>query len=280
MENKPINNVRTDIYFGSGAGTEIREKIKAARKGILVVSPFLAKSRQPQQGEAALCILLAQKAEAGIPVMLVTTEAAFQPSYDNPIYSLINQDPVNDPAAIEKKAKLKLHARIWMTINIILILLCVTAFFLGNQPLMSIISVGFIILSFLLNQIPYRRSKMIQTFHYKYQPKGNMRIKILKNYDHMRRRENGHIQTLHSKIYCIDSEVAYIGSMNFTEAGFKYNFESRVKIKDANIVADIESYWQKFFNDNNIPEIPWGPLAASCFEIPINWQKLPQYRIQ
>jgi Phosphatidylserine/phosphatidylglycerophosphate/cardiolipin synthases and related enzymes len=276
MKNKYIANVQTDIYLGSGAGREIRKKIETARKGILVVSPFLSGTRPDQQGNTALCSLLVQKAETGVPVTLVTTEEAFRASIDNPIYALVNQMRVDDRRAIENKAKIQLRAKFWTVLNIVLAFFCGISFFAFDWLSLSITATGLVALSLFLNQIPYNKSKTIRTFYYVYRAKGNLNIKILKSFNS--RQEKEKISTLHSKVYCIDSIVAYIGSMNYTESGFKYNFEGRAKIKDAAAVVEIENHWQQLFYDNSIPAIPLESLAKYYFEHAMPLQKLSRFR--
>lgn len=36
----------------------------------------------------------------------------------------------------------------------------------------------------------------------------------------------------HSKIYSIGEHITYLGSLNFTESGTKYNYETKVQIMD------------------------------------------------
>jgi phosphatidylserine/phosphatidylglycerophosphate/cardiolipin synthase-like enzyme len=44
---------------------------------------------------------------------------------------------------------------------------------------------------------------------------------------------------IHSKIYVIDDEIAYMGSLNFTGKGIKDNHETRIRTADPNAVAKI-----------------------------------------
>lgn len=45
---------------------------------------------------------------------------------------------------------------------------------------------------------------------------------------------------IHGKIYIIDGHTAYLGSLNFTESGTKYNYETRVRITDIEAVKKID----------------------------------------
>jgi phosphatidylserine/phosphatidylglycerophosphate/cardiolipin synthase-like enzyme len=44
---------------------------------------------------------------------------------------------------------------------------------------------------------------------------------------------------IHSKIYIIDDEIAYLGSLNFTGSGVKDNHETRIRTTDPEAVAKI-----------------------------------------
>ena len=55
---------------------------------------------------------------------------------------------------------------------------------------------------------------------------------------------------MHSKIYIIDDEIAYLGSFNFTTSGVKKNFESRTRITERAVVNDLSILVDQLFHNN------------------------------
>ncbi len=53
---------------------------------------------------------------------------------------------------------------------------------------------------------------------------------------------------IHGKIYIIDSHTAYLGSLNFTESGTKYNYETRVRVTDIEAVRQIEEEFDALYD--------------------------------
>ena len=45
----------------------------------------------------------------------------------------------------------------------------------------------------------------------------------------------------------VDDEIAFIGSVNLTEKGMRYNVESRVTITQKDQVSSLSSYFDKIF---------------------------------
>lgn len=74
-------------------------------------------------------------------------------------------------------------------------------------------------------------------------------IKIIINpFNNKTAREN---YFFHSKIYIIDNEVAFIGSVNLTKGGEFYNNETCFTITDKETVQDLSKYFDYIYN------LPW-----------------------
>jgi len=54
---------------------------------------------------------------------------------------------------------------------------------------------------------------------------------------------------IHGKIYIIDNKIAYLGSLNLTTMGTKYNYETRIRITDAEAVNEINEEFYELFNN-------------------------------
>jgi len=59
---------------------------------------------------------------------------------------------------------------------------------------------------------------------------------------------------VHSKIYIVD-DIAFIGSLNFTNAGLYRNFESIIKIEDPEAVHEIENSMNEIIDEMKLTTI-------------------------
>jgi phosphatidylserine/phosphatidylglycerophosphate/cardiolipin synthase-like enzyme len=57
---------------------------------------------------------------------------------------------------------------------------------------------------------------------------------------------------IHSKIYVIDNNIAYLGSANFTYTGFNKSYESVIYIKDRDAVRKISQEVDNLYNNSNL----------------------------
>ncbi|MDR1525948.1 MAG: phospholipase D family protein [Tannerella sp.] len=55
---------------------------------------------------------------------------------------------------------------------------------------------------------------------------------------------------LHAKLYIIDDEIAFAGSMNFTEKGIEKSHETCITIKDLDTVKGLSEYYDGLFTAN------------------------------
>jgi len=49
-----------------------------------------------------------------------------------------------------------------------------------------------------------------------------------------------------------DAHTAYLGSLNFTESGTKYNYETRVRITDVDAVQKIDAEFEELYNHETL----------------------------
>ncbi|WP_209403794.1 phospholipase D family protein [Pseudozobellia sp. WGM2] len=66
---------------------------------------------------------------------------------------------------------------------------------------------------------------------------------------------------IHGKIYIIDGYTAYLGSLNFTESGTKYNYETRVRVTDVEAVQKINAEFEELYHHESLAFIgieEWG----------------------
>ncbi len=83
--------------------------------------------------------------------------------------------------------------------------------------------------------------------------------------------QNGFGNTyLHSKIYIIDDEIAYLGSLNFTGGGTRNNYETRVRLSDAPSVQKMVGEFDYLMYGAKMPEIDIQEWGSLLYREPIN----------
>ncbi|MEK6848871.1 MAG: phospholipase D family protein [Nanoarchaeota archaeon] len=226
------------IYIGREAGKEIHEKIKNARTSVKIVSPYLSPDYIKE------LISLHKK---GIDVTLVTCDKIGNNSYSNFRPSdLIKKEKVLDEKA-KKLKKFLFNSFSWLFI--IFVLFVIPSF---------IFSILFIFAGIFLfaSIIALFSSKFISDYSFKYEP--IFRIKVFDSASGKNRRST---ELIHSKIFVIDEEIAFLGSVNFTYSGFKTHYETAIKVEDWNAVKDISKeveslYLSKDLKAKSVEE--WG----------------------
>ncbi|MDP4039150.1 MAG: phospholipase D-like domain-containing protein [Candidatus Pacearchaeota archaeon] len=204
------------IYIGREAGKEIHQKIKNARTSVKVVSPYLSPDYIKD------LISLHKK---GIKVTLVTCDKIENNSYsDFRPSDLIKKEKIQD-VKVKKLKKSLFKSFIWLFI--ISMLFAVLAFVFS----MLFIFAGIFLFAGIIALVS---SKIISDYSFKYEP--IFRIKV---FDSASGKNFGSTELIHSKIFIIDEEIAFLGSINFTYSGFKTHYETMIKVEDKNAVRDI-----------------------------------------
>ena len=71
---------------------------------------------------------------------------------------------------------------------------------------------------------------------------------------------------VHGKIYIIDGITAYLGSLNFTESGTKYNYETRIRVTDIEVIRKIEEEFDTLYDHPDLAFFgieEWGRVMHS-----------------
>ena len=114
---------------------------------------------------------------------------------------------------------------------------------LGNQVVIFL-SIGLIILSAILFYI----AKRLKVYSYSYDTPFPVKFVVdpmkMNRFDRSEFKDNAFF---HVKLFIIDDEIAFIGSVNLTEKGMRYNVESRVTITQKDQVSSLSSYFDKIF---------------------------------
>ncbi len=217
------------IYIGREAGKEIHERIKKAKKSVKIVSPYLSPDYMKD-------LINLHKKE--VKITLVTCDKIESNSYSdfNPSDLTKKEKIYNDKTGKLKKLLFKYFIQLFIAS----ILIAVISFVL--HPLIILAGILFIISIIILIY-----SISISEYSFKYEP--IFRIKV---FDSASGKNPRSTELIHSKIFVIDEEIAFLGSVNFTYAGFKTHYETTIKVEDKNAVKDISEEVEKLYLSNEL----------------------------
>ncbi|MGL5690826.1 MAG: phospholipase D-like domain-containing protein [Bacteroidales bacterium] len=225
------NNVSCDLYVGSGAGKMLRQDLISARHSIKIISPYVSINQIE---------LLVKKMEDKVDVRLITSSdiIAFKNSSDL-FRQIIVRSRFTKSAGVRSK-------KLYLNITCLLALLCsvfvILISFADSDNFFTMLFMGVLLPCFAFS---FYRFKTIRTYYYRYS--WRFPIKILLS--------GASNKYVHSKIYIIDDKIAYVGSMNFTERGMRYNHEVRMKTNDEEVVGKLSTEFDSLFTDTTYASI-------------------------
>ncbi|SMO71150.1 phospholipase D-like domain-containing protein [Gracilimonas mengyeensis] len=253
------NGVSADIYIGQGAGTMVDKDLKNAEKSVKIVSPFLSPSLVKQ-----LITLWATNKS----VTLITNDRIEDYSHrkDKNIYTLIRQIRTTHHDAVEKKEQYQNTAQVLFYVLFGYLAFLIASYIVFLDERLSLALIPFLIL-ILVHRMFVNKAKNTRIFSYRYETL--FPIKICQP-DHEGSNKNGDNFKIHSKIFIIDDKVAYVGSLNFTQSGFKYNHETRVKVTDAEAIRKINTEFEELYHNPNLGATDIQRLGRKLYPEPIN----------
>ena len=237
-----FNNTNCDLYIGTGAGKKLLEEIARAESSVKIVSPYVS---------AVLIDHLIGLNNAGVSVELITCQ---NDSNSDILRKLVHQHIHIHPKAA--KLRKKLNAAVWILYIIFAFSVFSTSRFLvgGEWTAFYGGSAVLILAGILLIAFHWWENK-IRVKSYTYETLFPVRILSSRN-------EFGRRTTyLHSKIYIIDDQIAYLGSLNFTRGGTESNHETRIRITDSATIAKISEEFEILWGNSLFAEVDiseWG----------------------
>ncbi len=248
------NNVKCDIYIGQGAGKKLLNDIENARKTIKIVSPYLSPSFTKS---------LIEKKKEGIDVQLITMdEIKINRNHKGLVYNLINQNREIIEEAVIKRTKFKKRYRF------LLLFLIIASSIMGyltyqapQEKYLIAIPILFVVFILYLVQRSYYRNTRIYNYWYSQYFPFKVFLSPEKGY--------GKGKFIHSKIFIIDDEIAYLGSLNFTYNGSKGNHETRIRTTDKSALNDLLIEFESLYESSS-PQIDIQQWGRSIYREPIN----------
>ena len=248
-----FNNAQCDVYIGWGAGKKLMSEMASARTSVRIVSPFLSEH---------LIGGLEELHERGIQVELITVEGNSHREHET-LAALLQQHVHVDVIARNRSKRMR------MTFHMVyafvgLGMVCYW-YFLSQQLVVAMLyllaGTGILGLSLVLLRKAIRN---IRIYSYSYASK--FPLKVIRNYN-----DHGQRTTyLHSKIYIIDDQIAYLGSLNFTYSGTENNYETRVRITDDHSVAKMVEEFRYLMDEARFPELDFNDWGKQRIQEPLN----------
>lgn len=217
---------RDFIYIGKEAGKEILSRIKSAKSSVKIVSPYLSADYIQE---------LINLHKEGKEITLITCDDLVterSPYSDFNASDLINKKRIPDL----KADKLR---KVLFRISILLFI---------ASPVSLVLSLTFIFVGlFLFGLIALLTYFFIKPYSYQYST--IFRIKV---FDSKSGEKPWSAELIHSKIFVIDNEIAFLGSANFTYSGFKKHYETIIRVEDKKAVQSISQEVEDLYNSTQL----------------------------
>jgi len=237
----------TDVHLGKNAGKPILAAMKNARESIRVMSPYLG---------AALVDALLEKAGEGLDVRLLTS-TEFEERGEASARRLIIQKRHARHAARAMRA---LGSLACLAVFTAALAAAGLGYLRGPEQLrMAWMAAPPALLVFLL-------LRSMRVYSYSYEPRIPMASIVSPNTDG---KGKGRF-LIHAKMYVIDEEIAFLGSANFTKAGFGANYESRITVRDPEAVFRLADEFDRMFANKDAEYRDISEIGRALFPEPAN----------
>ena len=226
------------LHIGAGAGKQLWQDIMNAKREIKIVSPHL---------HAALIKELISLNDKGIQITLITTlsgstlgEAGEYDYRDQ----LIQQIKHPNRVGIKRKERLKsLRTFMYIVLFTFLALGAYTYFFYHLYAQITLLI--FFLATLIFIGALTAEIQNIPAFRYTYHTLFPIKIYISPNNQQLLHKSK---LLIHANIFLIDQEIAYIGSVNFTQDSLTHNYESMVRIVDIAPLKEIDHEIDQLFH--------------------------------
>ncbi len=250
QNNVSINSSK--LYLGRNAGDKILISLRLATKSIKIATAYIS---------SEYIDFLIEKAESNVDVSLIlSSEFSSDQNSRIKIYrKLIQQTRITD----HKKKRLRFFGLCLVILSYFIVLVFLFVGYIEKFPHFKYANFLFPLLIF-----THLYLKKMRIYNYTYKNKLNFTV-IMSPYS-SNNSFNENFYLAHAKIYIIDEEISFLGSMNFTRMGFNNNYESRMLIEDLNDVGFISNEFDYLYANNSTSYLDLVSLARSIYEEPPN----------
>jgi len=218
------------IYLGRNAGRDILQEIRKAKHSIKIISPYLTPSYVEE------LVALNKK---GVDITLITADDVEKGDgrYSTLDHThLVKQLCEKDEEEAEKRSNRMFWSGIGLATSGVLIVLS----FLLSLWLLILGLAGMIVAG-----IYFFWSKEIVVYTYSYETIFKLKI-CFSQYCRDGVHKGTHL--IHSKVFVVDDDVAFVGSVNFTHSGLVKSYETAVRVTDKKAVKDLSEEVDRLFN--------------------------------
>tara|TARA_R110002051_G_scaffold290773_1_gene354442 strand:- start:72261 stop:73022 length:762 start_codon:yes stop_codon:yes gene_type:complete len=242
--------------MGTGAGTKLLKEIGNAQRSVKISSPYLS----PKMVDELVWLH-----KQGIKVTLITSDKYDSRSYcqEKSIQPLVVQNRHLDEEANRMRKRWLFTQKAFMAVSIALTLLLVILF-LTSYNSTHIFAFGIAFLLFLSSRYARRQTKNTKIYSYTYSPLFPFKVFVAPDSYQI------NDMFIHGKIYIIDGHTAYLGSLNFTESGTKYNYETRIRVTDIEAVRKIEEEFDALYDHRDLAFFGIEEWGKFFYNEPIN----------
>ena len=221
----------TNVFLGRNAGDSILEDLRQAQSSGEIITPYIS---------SEYVHLLRSLKNRGIRVSLIlSSDLGSKKDRSETLQGLIDQIEHIDEAKSQKK-KLFLDWTVALAIGSLILSLVGNYHYQNKRYLWGLAALPVLALVFFL-------FKKITDCWYTYESPFKLKV-VMSPYSSGFSSKN---YLVHSKVYIIDSSIAYLGSLNFTKAGFVHNYESRVAITERDRVKQLHDDFVSLFYESN-----------------------------
>ena len=251
-----FNKTTCDVYIGTGAGKKLMEEMENARYSVKVVSPFLS---------PYLVRKLIDIHYKGIAVQLITVDTIedFYGDRQKNIYQLIFQDRTIDKEVVAQRGKWRKRNLLLFSFLIAMILALFTTSIMMQERMvlvgmMPLLPIWLLIQKYSAN---IRTAKVYQYSYSQLFPFKVFTVPEGSSHSH---------PFIHGKMYLIDDEIVYLGSLNFTGNGIRNNYETRIRIIDRKAVKEVVAEFDALFNNDTYQEKELAEWGRELYLEPLN----------
>jgi len=228
-----VKNTNCEIRIGTGVGSEMLSCLQKAHSSVDVVSPYLSNSMVRE---------LITLAEKGVKIRLVTNDDTIEKIHDNIVKDIFKQERTTDEEQKKKRERLiRERSRLVLITWGLFVANVVVGFVMMNLWALA----GLLPILILIIIISDYADKIDDVKVYNYSYRTLFPIKIFQSYNTTFKKKY-----IHSKVYIIDEQMAFLGSFNFTESGIGSNsnsnsifsYETSVKITEERTVKEVKRY--------------------------------------
>jgi len=248
----------SQLYIGVKAGKRISNKIDAAKKSVKIVSPYFGKNQISQ--------LLKKQ---NVDVRIISTDGNLD--FRTPEQSEVLKDIIKQNKSIlyenkDKFDKLKLFRTFY---TILYFSALGVLLYLQLKGINSILFQYKYYIAPLVLVIPIinKLYKSIKVFEYKYET--TLPIFFIKNPMFNAEAKQANNKFIHSKIYIIDDEIAFVGSINLTNSGFFNSYETCLTIEDKEAIMRLSNFFDELWQTDWL-KININELGKIMYGEPIN----------